>query len=77
MEVKITKKWDGKLKGLRFEESSLIDENGEVINLNELLYTVYADKYFDLSVTAKEEQMVDTDDNEAVAALLEEDFDEE
>ena len=35
MDVKKTIKWDGKIKGLHFEENELIDENGEVVNLNE------------------------------------------
>ena len=34
IEVKRTTKWDGKLKGLHFEGDILIDENGEIVNLN-------------------------------------------
>mgnify|MGYP003316878738 CR=1 FL=1 len=59
MDVKRTIKWDGKLKGLHFEENELIDENGEVIDLNKYMKAAYADKTFDLSVTAKEEEILE------------------
>lgn len=59
MDVKRTIKWDGKLKGLHFEENELIDENGEVIDLNKYMKAAYADKTFDLSVTAKEEEIIE------------------
>ena len=58
IEVKRTTKWDGKLKGLHFEGDILIDENGEIVNLNEWIRAAYDDKYFDVSVTAKEEEML-------------------
>ena len=41
LELKLTKKWDGKIKGLHFEEDTLIDENGEVVNLNGQSYLVH------------------------------------
>lgn len=69
IEIKKITKWDGKLKGLHFEGNELIDENGEIINLNEYMKTAYADKYFDLSVTAKEEEILELE--------IEEDSDEE
>lgn len=59
MDVKKTVKWDGKLKGLHFEGNELIDENGEVIDLNKHMKAAYGDKTFDLSVTAKEEEIVE------------------
>ena len=34
MDVKKTIKWDGKLKGLHFQGNELIDDNGEIIDLN-------------------------------------------
>lgn len=59
MDIKRITKWDGKLKGLHFEGNDLIDENGEVINLNEHMKDAYDDKTFDLSVTAKEEEILE------------------
>lgn len=59
IELKRTTKWDGKIKGLHFEGSFLVDENGEVVNLNEWLKAAYSDKYFDLSVTSKEEEFIE------------------
>lgn len=60
MEIKKVVKWDGKLKGLHFEEDELIDENGEVIVLNDVIQAAYNGKTFDLSVTAKEEAVLET-----------------
>lgn len=59
IELKRTTKWDGKIKGLHFEGNELIDENGEIVNLNEWMRTAYSDKCFDLSVTAKEEEILE------------------
>jgi hypothetical protein len=61
IELKRTTKWDGKIKGLHFEGNILIDENGEVVNLSELLKAAYEDKTFDLSVTSKEEEILEID----------------
>ena len=69
IEIKKTVKWDGKLKGLHFEGNELIDENGEIINLNEYMKAAYVDKTFDLSVTAKEEEILECN--------VDENFDEE
>jgi hypothetical protein len=59
IELKRTTKWDGKIKGLHFEGNELIDENGEIVILNEWMKAAYADKTFDLSVTAKEEEILE------------------
>ena len=59
IELKRTTKWDGKIKGLHFEENFLVDENGEIVNLNELLKAAYQEKNFDLSVTSKEEEILE------------------
>lgn len=59
MDVKKTVKYDGKIKGLHFEGNELIDENGEVIELNRYMKAAYADKLFDISVTAKEEEIIE------------------
>lgn len=69
IEIKKVIKWDGKLKGLHFEGNELIDENGEIINLNEHMKAAYDDKVFDLSVTAKEEEILEIE--------IEEELDEE
>ena len=61
MEIKKTTKWDGKMKSLHFEGEVLIDENGEVIDLNKHLKLAYEDKYFDVSFTAKEEELIELD----------------
>ena len=63
MEIKKTVKWDGKLKGLHFEGNELIDENGEVINLNECMKAAYDGKTFDVSSTAKEEEILEVEVN--------------
>ena len=63
MEIKKTVKWDGKLKGLHFEDAELIDENGEVINLNECMRAAYGTKTFDVSSTAKEEEILEVEVN--------------
>ena len=65
LELKLTKKWDGKIKGLHFEGNVLIDENGEVVNLNEWMKAAYADRTFDLSVTAKEEEIIECEVEES------------
>jgi len=72
IEIKKTVKWDGKLKGLHFEGNELIDENGEIINLNEYMKAAYSDKCFDVSVTAKEEEILSVEIEDA-----EEDSEEE
>lgn len=64
MDVKKTVKWDGKLKGLHFEGNELIDENGEIIDLNKHMKAAYGDKTFDLSVTAKEEEILEIEVDE-------------
>lgn len=61
MELKRTTKLDGKLKSLHFEYNDLVDENGEIIDLHRYLRAAYGDKYFDLSVSAKEEEIVEVE----------------
>ena len=61
MEMKKTIKYDSRLKGLRFEDDELIDENGEVIDLNKYMKAAYGDKTFDLSTTAKSEEIIEVD----------------
>lgn len=61
MEVKKTTKIDGKLKSLHFEGNALIDENGEIVELEKYLKAAYGDKYFDVSFTTKEEEILEID----------------
>jgi hypothetical protein len=67
MELKRTTKIDGKLKNLHFEYNDLVDENGEIIELEKYLRAAYGDRSFDLSVTAKDEEIIEvelTDDED-------------
>lgn len=57
IELKKTTKFDSKMKGLHFEGSDLIDENGEIIDIAKHLKAAYGDKYFDLSTTSKVEEI--------------------
>ena len=59
IELKRTTKWDGKLKNLHYEGNVLINEDGEVIDLNGHLRAAYGDRSFDLSVSAKEEELIE------------------
>lgn len=61
IELKKVTKWDGKMKSLHFEGNDLINEDGEIIDLNKHLKAAYEDKYFDLSFTAKEEELISVD----------------
>lgn len=64
MEIKKVTKWDGKIKGLHFEGNELIDENGEIVDLNKHMKAAYGDRYFDISSTAKEEEILEIEVNE-------------
>ena len=65
MEVKKTVKYDGKLKGIRVINDTIVDADGEIINLVSLLSKAYGEKTFDLSTTSKEEEIIDVDEEEA------------
>lgn len=58
LELKKTTKWDGKLKGIRIEDGQVVNVDGEIIDLIDILEKAYSDKYFDLSVTTKEEEII-------------------
>ena len=64
IELKRTTKWDGKLKNLHYEGNVLINEDGEVIDLNGHLRAAYEDRSFDLSVSAKEEELIEIEAEE-------------
>lgn len=61
IELKRTTKWDGKMKALHFEGDTLVNEDGEIIDLHKHLKAAYDDKFFDLSFTAKEEEIIEVD----------------
>lgn len=61
IELKKVTKWDGKMKSLHFEGNDLVNEDGEIIDLNKHLKAAYEDKYFDISFTAKEEELISVD----------------
>ena len=64
IELKRTTKWDGKMKALHFEGDTLVNEDGEIIDLHKHLKAAYDDKFFDLSFTAKEEEIIEEDAEE-------------
>lgn len=59
MELKKTTKFDGKLKALHFEGDTLVNEDGEIIELEKYLHKAFGDKYFDISTTTKEEELIE------------------
>jgi hypothetical protein len=64
MEIKKTVKYDGKLKGVHIIEGKLVDDNGEIIDILDILTKAYGEKPFDLSTTTKTEEIIDIDDME-------------
>lgn len=71
IEIKKTTKCDGKLKGVHIVNGNIVDVDGEVIDLVSVLSKVYGENFFDLSTTAKEEEIIDVD--EADDATIDED----
>lgn len=61
MEVKKTIKYDGKLKGIRVVDKTIVDAEGEVVDLIAILAKVYGENPFDLSTTCKEEEIIDAE----------------
>lgn len=60
MELKKTVKLDGKLKGLHFVAGELVDSEGVIIDIVETLEDAYGECPFDLSVTTKTEEIIET-----------------
>lgn len=54
--------WGGKLKKLQFNEGKIVDEYGEIVDLINLLKQGFGDKIFEISVTAKEEEIIEYDE---------------
>lgn len=51
--------WNGKLKDLALNEGKIVDENGEIVDFIDILEQFYADKIFEISVSAKEEEEIE------------------
>ena len=69
MEFKKTEQLNIKIKGLRIENNDFVDEDGNVINLLQILKRAYGNNSFDLSVACKQEELInmtaiDTDEED-------------
>lgn len=70
MEFKKTEQLNSKIKGLRIIDNAFVDEDGENVNLLQILKAAYGMTPFDLSVTSKQEELIemsapeDDEDNE-------------
>lgn len=61
MTIKKTIKYDGKLKGIHFEDGMLLDGEGLEIDLLDYLFKAYGESPFDLSTTTKSEEEIEVD----------------
>ena len=61
MTIKKTTKYDGKLKGIHFEDRMLLDGEGLEIDLLDYLFKAYGESPFDLSTTTKSEEEIELD----------------
>lgn len=68
MEIKKTIKTDMVIKTARVEDNTLIDENGEIINLTEVARKLYGDGEFKLTLTRSTSEEVDIEDIEEIDA---------
>lgn len=64
LELKKTTKWDGKLKGIRIENDEIVDGDGVIIDLIDVLKKCYGDSTFDLSTTTKIEEIIELADED-------------
>lgn len=62
MSIIKTTKVDYKLKDVKFENDMLTDENGEIINLVEDLYTIFGDRTFTLTASFQNKAEYDVED---------------
>lgn len=62
MELKKTTKWDGKLKGVRIVNNQIVDSDGVIVDLIDVLSKAYSDAIFDISTTTKVEEIIDLDE---------------
>lgn len=66
MELKKTTKWDGKLKDVRIVNDQLMDSDGCIIDIIDILSKAYGDLAFTISVSAKQEEIIDLDEPDEV-----------
>lgn len=66
MELKKTTKWDGKLKGVRIVNNQVMDSDGVIVDLIDILSKAYGDATFDISTTTKLEEIIDLDEPDEV-----------
>lgn len=66
MELKKTTKWDGKLKGVRIVNNQVVDSDGVIVDLIDVLSKAYSDAIFDISTTTKIEEIIDLDEPDEV-----------
>lgn len=59
MDVKKQTTWKGTLKKLQISENKIVDEYGEIVDLIGILSQLYRDKVFEISVSAKEEEIIE------------------
>lgn len=59
MEFKKQINYTGKVKGLQIVDGKFIDADGEVLDLVAMLAGVYGDMAFDLSTTAKSDELIE------------------
>lgn len=59
MDVKKSTVWKGQLKKLQFNDGKIVDEHGEIVDLIAILQQFYEDKVFEISVSAKEEEIIE------------------
>ena len=66
LSIRKTVQWSGKLKGVRVFNGELISEDGDVIDLMDYLEKAYGEMPFDITVTAKtdEVQEIETEPEE-------------
>ena len=64
MDINIKKSvsWNGKLKKLQLNGDKIVDEYGEIVDLISVLQQFYQDKEFEISISAKEEEIMEYED---------------
>lgn len=59
MEFKKTEQLNSKIKGMRIMDDNFVNEDGEIVNLVQILKNAYGMTPFDLSVTSKSEELIE------------------
>lgn len=66
MDIKKSIKTDVVLKQARLVDGKIIDDNGEVVNLTEVIYKIYGEDEFKLTLTRSTSEEVDIDEMEEI-----------